>query len=291
MEASWMKSQLLFLVWRNMGALRSLFDEYGSHARLYPALLTLLPALLLVITLFPSLLVRGGGPTLVALAASCGLIFFLADFARAQGMRVEPGLLREWGGWPTTICLRHESPHLGAHTRARYHRFLAQHVPDLLFPTPAGQAVDPTGADAVYASAVEWLKEQPKVRADPLVRKENAAYGFRRNLLGLKPFGITIALVSLLASSIALAAALNAGDDLTPYLRVAAAAAPSALLGSLAFSGVTVVIWLLVVNRKWVREGGNAYARALLATCDQLSAHQPDQLTTKIVDIKKTPPT
>src|SRR5665213_3904398 len=85
-----------------MTSLGQLFDSYGRQARLYPALLTLLPALVLVIACYPALLVGGIGAALITLATTCGVIFFLADVARAQGRRVEQALLREWGGWPTS---------------------------------------------------------------------------------------------------------------------------------------------------------------------------------------------
>ena len=57
----------------------------------------------------------------------------------------------------------------------------------------------------MYASAVKWLQERCRGKAFPLVEKENAEYGFRRNLRGLKPIGITACLVALLISALAIA--------------------------------------------------------------------------------------
>jgi hypothetical protein len=43
---------------------------------------------------------------------------------------------------------------------------------------------------------------------------------------------------------------------------------PRTILGAMAFDLVAIAGWLLFVREPWVRESGDQYARALLATCD-----------------------
>lgn len=247
--------------------LARLFDAYGRQARLYPALFTFLPAIVFAAALFPSLLLGSVGPALVAVAVACGAIFLLADVARSRGRRLEPLLRREWGGWPTTIWLRHGSDHLPAPTRARYHAHLAANIPGLSFPTEHEEASDPTAADAMYSSAIEWLKE--RARGDALVERENASYGFRRNMLGMKPVGIAIALLSIVGGLLIAASHERQNATILAFIRSAVSGTPATIFGSITLSIVVLIIWLFVVNRSWVRDAGNAYARALLAMCDR----------------------
>src|SRR2546423_272969 len=82
-------------------SLATLFDSYNRQARLYPALLTFFPLLAFFLLNIPS--AAGAPQSLVGLAISCGALFFLADYARSRGKRLEQELLIDWGGWPTTI--------------------------------------------------------------------------------------------------------------------------------------------------------------------------------------------
>jgi len=253
-----------------MTDLTLLFDSYNRQARLYPALLALLPLLLVFLALFPSL--ASVGQLLVAIALACGLLFLVADFARARGKRLEPILLQEWGGWPTTIWLRHSDDHLSAEVKRRYHAFFGRHAALRAMPTREEEERDPEGADEQYAASVVWLKEQCRGKAWPLVEKENAIYGFRRNLLGLKPFGIAISIMTLLGPLLIRWVALGfpvldpLQFSIQSYLGL-----PAVVLGALGFSLIMLVAWLLTVNRSWVREAGDQYARALLASCDSLA--------------------
>ena len=185
--------------------LSKLFDSYSRQARLFPGLLTLFPIILTAIALFPRLGTSSWGATLVTVGTSCGLLYGLSVLSRSRGKAVEKRLLVEWSGLPTTIWLRHREAHLPPPVLARYHVFFAKHIPLFLAPSAEQERGDPKAADGMYASAVKWLQERCRGQAFPLVEKENAEYGFRRNLRGLKPIGITACLVALLISAFAIA--------------------------------------------------------------------------------------
>lgn len=250
--------------------LTRLFDPYNRQARLYPALLAVLPLFLILLAWFPTL--ANIGQSLIAIAVACGLLFLIADFARTRGKRLEPVLLQEWGGWPTTIWLRHSDNHLSAEVTRRYHSFFSRQPAIGAMPTQDEEERDPKNADERYAASVVWLKERCRGEAFPLVEKENATYGFRRNLLGLKPIGLLICAITLLAPLIVAVVRIRF-RVLHPFqfFIETYVGLPTALVGALAFSVIMLAAWLLTVKRIWVREAGDQYARALLANCDSLA--------------------
>lgn len=254
----------------------SLFDSYGRQARLYPGLLTLFPPLLTAIAWFPQLISSSVGATLLTIASSCGLLYGLAVLSRTQGKRTEKRLLREWGGWPTTLWLRHSSEFLQPQTVARYHAYFGANVPGLRLPSAEEESRDGASADLAYSSAVKWLQEQARGKDFPLVEKENAEYGFRRNLRGMRPIGLALC---LLAATLSATAILQGHRDLTIALvDLSGAQCWQALTGvSPPIVGATIVDviaiagWLIIARDQWVRDSGDQYARALLATCDKLA--------------------
>jgi hypothetical protein len=259
-----------------------LFDSYSRQARLFPGLLTLFPIILTAIAWFPRLVTSSWGATLVTLATSCGLLYGLSVLSRSRGKKVERRLLKAWGGWPTTIWLRYRDENLPPPVRARYHAFFARSVPLFVIPTEQQEAADPKTADAMYASAVKWLQERCRGKAFPLVEKENAEYGFRRNLRGLKPIGLTACLAALLISALAI---VWQNEPLLPAIASFSAKSVLAALSTVkpaALSAVCVdiaaiVAWIVIVHDGWVRGAGDQYARALLACCDTLDVAPASQ--------------
>jgi hypothetical protein len=253
-----------------------LFDSYSRQARLYPALITLLPPLITVLAWYPGLLSSHAAATVVTLATSCGLLYALATFSRSRGKNVERRLLVNWGGWPTTQWLRHSDQHLPAQTKDRYRGALLRHVPDLQLPSPTQDNEDPQNADEAYRSAVEWLKERCRGKDFPLVEKENAEYGFRRNLRGLRPFGTIVVLLALAASAFGIwkRAALSSSGLQTALwpelIDKLLEVVPVVVSGAVVLDLAALVFWLVIVSDGWVRQAGDQYARALLACCDRL---------------------
>jgi hypothetical protein len=249
--------------------LKSLFSDYALQARLYPALLMLLPPLLMLIAWFPKLITSTIVKTLVTFVVSCGLLFLLANFSRSVGAQVQERLLADWGGWPTTLWLRHSDTHLNETTKARYHAFLARHVPGVILPTADQEQQDPKAADVAYSSAVDWLREHCRETDIPqaiLVHNENINYGFRRNMLGLRPFALWAIVVTFLASVAAIiyrTAQAGHWSATAPFKQT-----PLPVYGAMTMLFIALVCWISLVRADWVLAAGNGYARALLACCD-----------------------
>jgi hypothetical protein len=86
----------------------------------------------------------------------------------------------------------------------------------------------------------------------PRVHDENIQYGFRRNLLGLKPIGL------FLVVAVAITAAIVAAVNFHPADAVAL--------------GIDLLVglgWVAEVNRGWVRQAADTYAERLFETLEQ----------------------
>jgi hypothetical protein len=244
-----------------LGPLSDLFDPYGRQALLFPALITIAPVALLVVAWFPILWTTMG--LLVSLASSLGLMLLMSQLAICTARSRSAFLDREWGGKPSVVLLRHRDPRIDDHTKARYRNFIHRRLPTLALPSAAEEQADPEAADKVYESITAWLLTQTRdTKRFSILFKENIAYGFRRNLWSLKPFGLTF---SILGASISTATIV--------YKALATSAAPAPeTFGATAATWMLAAIWTFVVTPSWVRLPADAYGAQLLAACDALDA-------------------
>jgi hypothetical protein len=243
-------------------------DPYERPARLYPALLALLPLLALIMLLYgPKATALTGA---VTLAVSSGGLYLTTNFCRELGKRREEKLYCEWGGKPTTQLLRHRDPNIEAVTKRRYHTFLASRINEP-FPDKDQEASNPAAADDIYQSGVRWLLNHTRPEDDgrfELLFKENVAYGFRRNALGVKPIGVIVSLGSLLWVLMAegtLFSSMHRLIDVSALSRM-----PEAATASLIMSGLMVVAWMLFFTKSSARTAAFTYAETLLRACDTL---------------------
>lgn len=140
-----------------------------------------------------------GGGTALVLAA-----FVLAQIARDAGKAIEGPLWASWGGPPTVRMLRHRDTTFDPGLKARIHRRLVElRVVDHM-PSEAEEEADPAGADKVYTTCSGWLRnkalELKAVSPFDVVHAENIAYGFRRNILGIRPYGLIILGIAVVAT-------------------------------------------------------------------------------------------
>jgi hypothetical protein len=193
---------------------------------------------------------EAGGIVAFILAAGaivvCGLV-------RGLGRALEPSLWAGWGGPPTTQRLRWSGPSSPAVQRRRHE--LAEGVLAEALPSKAEEETDPIGSDQRYEVAVAALRDRTRDESRfKLIAEENAEYGFRRNCLGLRPLAILVALVVLIASG----ALFSAGSH-------------SQFLIPAAVSVLSLVFWVVVVRKEWVRSAADRYAVRLLEAIESLS--------------------
>jgi TIR domain-containing protein len=216
----------------------SLRDPYRRRARIAPALLAALPAVLLAGLAMPA-----AGSLLAEVAAvllTGGLPMLADQLGRQRGKRIEPHLFESWGGKPTTQLLRWRGPT----SRAAQDRQRACLLPWCgALPSKEAERADPIGSDEDYDAAVRVLRASQR-GSKRLVFVENCNYGFRRNMLGLRPYGLGIALAALACA-------------------VAFVPRPAFFVAS-AVDAALACVWLWVVTPSWVAEAAWAYAERLL---------------------------
>jgi hypothetical protein len=240
--------------------LDQLFDTYSLRARHLPTVLVVAPPLMVASLLFPKVYDRMGATmTSLGLSVSVSLVilFFIAHVLRQRGRAIEKKLTAREGGMPTTCWLRHTDSNLDPVTKARYHAYLAKSVQGFSAMTQSQEQHRPDMADNMYRSGVKWLLENRRDTTKyPLVLKENAEYGFRRNMLGGKWFAITLCLLPLV------------GAYAWDFYKGVGAQFDTDHVAAIVVAGVTVMAWLFFVTKEWVKDASHAYARALLATCE-----------------------
>ena len=136
-----------------------------------------------------------------ATIVAMGGTFLLAQIGRDWGKRKEQKLFDRFGGRPTERVLCHE--HATNKVRlAAQHARLATLMPAISMPTADHERRDPSAAHNVYDACTRFLIARS--RGDRLVLQENINYGFRRNLWGMKPLGLSIALMCAIALGVSL---------------------------------------------------------------------------------------
>jgi hypothetical protein len=235
-------------------------SEYAFRGQLQPALLALLPLVATIIIMFPP--TRNVSASVYGIAVASGLTFLLAQATRALGRKLEPKLFKQWSGKPTTIWLRRFDNHLDSHTKERYYRILEEAIPGWKVPSKVEEKRTPKISDAKYDSAVLWLREKTRNKHGfSIVHTELTAYGFRRNTLAIKPVALWCSIF---------ASVMNAGIvyfDWSGNERINVISIV-ACVSSVVYFGV----WMFVVRTAWVRDAADAYARALLASCESIAS-------------------
>lgn len=238
-------------------------DPYERKARVVPGLLVSLPLLV------PLLCVYGAEhPAItgvVGLLVGCGAIYALANVARGRGKKIEETLVKDWGGMPTTIALRHRDNFIDSISKRRYHDLIATEL-GISMPTADEEEADPVKADDTYIGATRRLREITRGNKQ-LLLTENIAYGFHRNMLAMKPFGISACVLGVVyALVIAEVLQVLPFDFLPVNLADPGLATGLTLLISL----LLLVAWVFYFDREAVRRMGFVYAERLFECLSSL---------------------
>ena len=249
-----------------------IFDPYTFRARIQPALVVVLPLGFVMFALLP------GHPFFVTaffgLLGAAGGTAVVAQIGRERGRKKEPNLWKSWDGPPTTRLLRHRrlpgDPTVKCGLREQVEEWIGHPLP-----TQQEEEACPEWADTKYAETVTSLREATRDTSKfPLVFAENANYGFRRNLWGLRPIGAASAVLLVFFSWTLLLLTVwgrpwpdpwwnvFANPDSVAVIRIAVAAANTALAG----------FWLFWVKPAWVKDVADVYALRLMESVQTLRA-------------------
>lgn len=246
-------------------------DAYTVRARLYPALISVIPAILLAILAVPwgkAVLPQVGG------IVGVGVLFCaFADLARRFGKGIEPMVYDKMGGKPSVAMLRHGHGSLDTVTKAKYCAFLAKTIGEKA-PTEAQEMADPKAADAFYERCGRWLREHTTdTKKFKKLFEENMTYGFRRNLLGLK--------WPVLALDVVIAVICN-------LLIIFGLADATGMYVMLGVAVLHMLYFVFGVTWESVFEAARQYARQLLLACEVL---MPAATSTPTTRAPRTPRT
>jgi hypothetical protein len=131
-----------------------------------------------------------------------------------------------------------------------------------VLPTESEEQASPTEADIVYRACSTFLRARTREESKfGLLFAENIEYGFRRNIRGLKPLGLPVAVIGLTLSTWKVAISAHGINDFPA----------SAMVVTLLCLGL-VAFWLFVVNDRYVTVAADTYAMQLLEACELLAA-------------------
>lgn len=232
--------------------MKTLLDVYSLKARLFPAFIVLLPAVLAILAWLPESSLVGTSTFGIGLAAA--LSFFISELVRDCGHRKQGRLWKAWGGPPTTRLLRWSNSQVNPHLRAKWRAAIEELTASRL-PSAASESRNPLKADQTYEAAIAELRMKRRTtESGSLFFKENVSYGFRRNLWGMKPAGIFISTIALISSLFV--CVLKSGNRFDH--------APSLLAIFVASAFLT--LWILRIGPQWVKEKADSYAEQLLGS-------------------------
>ena len=248
-----------------MEAIAKLLDPYSIRARLFPAIICLLP-LLGLFALFHWAIPDGIEKTLVFVVVSSALAFFTTGVVRQRGKAYEPVFLERTGGWQTTIMLRRRDDSIDGATKERYYAALSD-LTGMTLPSAEDELANPDGADNIYRSATKALLEARRDEKFGLVHAENASYGFWRNLMGIRYIALTLAAVIL---TIAVFMFVIGDGDFSSVssFRQHIPDNASSLLYCAACELAYIIVLFALVNERIVVANARNYSYALLRTLD-----------------------
>lgn len=235
------------------------FDSYELKARYVPGVATATPVLFLLLVYFVdvhellSALITMSGVGVVSAVIG-------AQIARSRGLKVQEKLFRSWGGVPSVILLRHRDSTIDSVSKGRYHQMLSRGL-GIPMPDREKEKTAPEIADEVYWSCSRYLNKMTKAGAQHIqVRAENANYGLRRNMLGMKPLGAASAAVSFVVVVATTSFGYHDGDSARLAMIAGAGFVSAGLLQT----------WLFIVRPHWVKESAYRYATSVIEACDAI---------------------
>lgn len=253
-----------------------IFNDYVIKARIYPAFLLIAPVVILGIEFFSVKLAFI--QFMLPIFILCGGTFLLAQLARDFGKKKEKNTLQpKWGGVPSILLLRHSDTTLDSITKKRYHTHLARWVTGTSPPTPEQEKLDPETADEVYLAWTNYLRHHTRdTMVFRLLNDENTNYGYRRNIWGLRPYGICSSLLIFLGSGaqfyfVHLSSHPNMSSIEVLYLF---SQVDKSLIATGVLSLIMLVLWTFCFSVNWVKVAADAYAKRLVESVDTLSKQQ-----------------
>jgi hypothetical protein len=233
-------------------------DQYSVKARLYPSFIVISPLIILISFSFYEYLKVI--QILLGFITTFGFTFLFSQLARDRGKKLEIILFKKWGGKPTNIYLRADEKYLDGLTRDRYAKKLELLIDGLKMPTTEFENKNPDESEKIYDTVTKYLISQTRdYDKYTVLFLENISYGFRRNLLGMKPFAILILVMCL---SIQILQHIKI-DNLEHSIFLT-----SEVLIPLSIYFLLMLFWIFIVKESWLKAVAFEYAKRLFETLE-----------------------
>lgn len=232
---------------------RLMLDAYRLRARVSPSLLLASPAM--------SLLVAVGFSSVTLGVLSCGatavLAIVLSEQVADMGRDLEKRLFRSWGGTPTSQRLRLSDTADLAATNAR--RAAVETATGSALPTLDDEKQDLEEAMRGYGRALDQVRARLREdEGNKILADVTASYGFRRNCLAVRRYGLAAAVIGTLMATILWLTSVGGS--------------PASFLGAALVDVVLGAFWWAMVTAEWVRRDAERYATQFFHT---LLKHHP----------------
>jgi hypothetical protein len=234
-------------------------DPYEIKARIVPGLILSVAVLVDVVITAP---VLSNLPIFAATGIfSLALIYGLGNFARARGAAIQPKLWLAWGGEPSTRFLRLRDPHFSDGLKASIRNEIPRRFGTRLL-LPEEEARNAERADREIVDSFRRVRSYLRQKdPDGLWQKQNAEYGFCRNLLGCR---VSWVVLSLIALAFALGNAIRTGQSLVNA---------GSIVGSISFLSAVYVGWFALPTA--TNRVAEAYAESAWMAFLHLSQGEP----------------
>lgn len=228
-------------------------DKYSIVARIYPMILFYLPLNVIMIVIVWDFQDYFHYAIPVGFVGIIG--YLTSHLGRDAGKTKEAKLWSDWGGAPTTQLFRWSDQKIDLFTKRRSHIKMEQLC-------PIGNIIDENYevnnsllADQVYKSWTVYLLGKTRDTTKfSLIFKENIAYGFRRNLWGLKTYSICLILLLMIATFCYFGYTL--GIWKIEFM-------PKIFFVSEIYLSFFLLFWILRVTENWVKLVAFSYAERL----------------------------
>jgi len=171
------------------------FDPYELRARVAPTIIIILPLIIMIFSIIQI------PESLVSAIISLGIFFFVvysvSFVVRELGHKLQKELWEQWGGAPSSLIMRCEDPRLNFELKKQIYKKIEKKY-KIKLPRQDDQKDHPNiflkSIEDVFNRVRTDLHEKSK---DERWEKQNAEYGFLRNLAGSRLLWCIISLIGI----------------------------------------------------------------------------------------------
>ena len=236
-------------------------DDTKSQAGSYPRRARYLPGLLMVSPVWIVVVTAGWDDArlvtvLLGAAGTIGLPFLLESFVRDEGKKVEVDRLPGSRGLLTTTLMLWPEPATSPEAaRNAVNRGVVERALGITLPsTPPSDDASTAQVKAELDEAVAQLRVVTRDASTySLLAQDNAEYGMWRNLLGVRKWGIGVAVAAVVGAAVLVA--LSVSDTVT--------SSTAELVAGLLLVVVIGAFWWAIPSERRVTHAAHRYALAL----------------------------